>query len=192
MLCYLSLDARESILAFLFSRRLCTIVLKKLGRIGGDDARVRARLKHILSKIDSGIDFTITDVRVRGASSRPPIYEVTLDDEDDAETLRKSFSRFTRKKNPITRPAELDGVEIYNCATLATRVRISILRVGSFSAITLFVTVLLSFMVLVLFVCLLVCCALCFLVMIFRFFLPVDRHRLQEPAPFLRGSGSGV
>lgn len=112
-----------------FCRRLNSIVLKKLGRIGGDEARVRNRLGHILSKIDRDLEFSISEVRTHGSGSGPPIYEVALDDAETAESLRKSFAKFTRKKNPVSRPPELDGVEVYNSVTLATRVRISILRV---------------------------------------------------------------
>ena len=113
----------------MFCRRLSSIVLKKLGRIGGDEARVRNRLGHILSKINPDLEFSISSVRTHGSGSGPPIYEVILDDADAADTLRKSFAKFTRKKNPVACPPELDEVAVYNSVTLATRVRISILRV---------------------------------------------------------------
>ena len=107
--------------------------MKKLGRIGGGDAKVRQRLGHILSKIDPKIDFRISEVRVLGVDSRPPIYEVILEDAESAEALRKAFAKFTRKKSPVACPPELAGVAVYNSVTHATRVRISILRVsGSF------------------------------------------------------------
>ena len=108
------------------------IILKKVGKIGGDDRQIRSRLKHVLKCIDKGVQFEVTDVRVRGtaSSSRPPIYEVCLDDAEAAEDLRRAFGRFTRKKNPVRRPPELDGVEVSNSVTLATRVRISVLRVS--------------------------------------------------------------
>lgn len=114
------------------SRKLNVIILKKVGKIGGDDQKVRSRIKHILSCIDKSIRFEITEVRVRGAvsGSRPPIYEVFLSNEDSAEALRRAFSRYTRKKNPLRCPPELDGVEVCNSVTLATRVRISVLRVS--------------------------------------------------------------
>ena len=70
---------------------------------------------------------------MRGGPSRPPTYEVILEEAQSAEALRKAFSRFTRKKNPVACPPELSGVGVYNSVTLATRVRISILRVGLFS-----------------------------------------------------------
>ena len=116
---------------FSFRRENC-IILKNVGRIGGDAERVRQRLRHILSAIDKGVDFRISDVHVRGsaASSLPPIYEVVLEDDESARDLREAFKRFTRQKSPVTRPAELDGVGVYNSVTLATRVRISILRVS--------------------------------------------------------------
>ena len=116
---------------FYLSSKESSIILKKVGKIGGDDAQVRNRVKHILSCISKDVKFSISEVRVRGSGPRPPIYEVVLDDADDAEALRKSFSRFTRKRSPIACPPELKGVEVYNSATLGTRVRISILQVIS-------------------------------------------------------------
>ena len=75
--------------------------MKKVGRIGGDDAKVRNRIKHVLSCISKDIQFTISEVRVRGSGPRPPIYEAVLDDADTAEALRKAFARFTKKKSPM-------------------------------------------------------------------------------------------
>ena len=113
------------------SRHLDSIILKKVGKIGGDDGRVRQRLKLILSRIDPNVEFSISDVKVRGSGGLPPIYEVVLTETEAAVQLRESFKRFTRKRKPVDRPPELDGVEIFNSVTLATRVRISILRVCS-------------------------------------------------------------
>ena len=64
------------------------IILKKVGKIGGDDRQVKSRVRHILSCISKGVDITITDVKVHGSGPRPPIYEVHLDDAESAETLR--------------------------------------------------------------------------------------------------------
>ena len=58
------------------------------------------------------------------------VFQVMLEDSQSAIALRKSFARYTRKKSPLSRPPELDGVEVFNSVTLATRVRISILRVS--------------------------------------------------------------
>ena len=106
------------------------IVLKNVGRIGGDDSKVKARLSHILSTISRSIKFRISEVRTRGVGSRPPIYEVGLEDEESAVDLQEAFRRFSRKRDPVKRPPELDGVQVFNSATLATRVRVSILRVS--------------------------------------------------------------
>ena len=106
------------------------VILKNVGKIGGDPDRVRSRLRHILSCIDKGVDFRISDVRVRGSATMPPIYEIVLEEEESASDLRKAFRRFTRHKNPVRRPAELEGVAIFNSVTLATCVRISVLRVS--------------------------------------------------------------
>lgn len=65
-----------------------------------------------------------------GVDSRPPIYEVALEDDESADGLRKAFNRFTRKRNPVARPPELEGVDVFNSVTLATRVRIAVLRVS--------------------------------------------------------------
>ena len=122
----------NSVLFAIFYRNESSIILKKVGRIGGDDGQVRKRVKHILTCISKDIRFNISAVRVHGSGSRPPIYDVVLDDSDSAEALRKAFAAYTRKKNPLKCPPELKGVEVYNSVTLATRVRISILRVSLF------------------------------------------------------------
>ena len=118
------------IIVFIFSSKLNCIILKKVGKIGGDDKQVKNRIRHIISTIDRKIGFSVSEVRVFGAGPRPPIYEVVLGDSESADALRKSFARYTRKRSPVTRPPELDGVEVYNSVTPATRVRISILRVS--------------------------------------------------------------
>ena len=38
--------------------------LKKVGKIGGDESKVRARVGHILSCISKDIEFNVTDVKV--------------------------------------------------------------------------------------------------------------------------------
>ena len=76
--------------------------------------------------------------QVRGSSTGPPIYEVRLEDAESAEALRRASSVYTRKKSPLPCPPELKGVEVFNCVTLATRVRISILRVGVSPLFTVF------------------------------------------------------
>ena len=115
-------------------RKIGTIILKKIGTIGGSDQQVKSRIRQILSRISKDVDFAVAEVQVRGAgfSSRPPIYEVRLEDADSAVALRKAYGQFTRKKDPVRIPPELKGVEVYNSVTLATRVRLSILRVKSF------------------------------------------------------------
>ena len=52
------------------------MILKKIGKIGGDDSRVRSRLKLILSKINPEIEFRIVSFRIKGSGPSPPIYEV--------------------------------------------------------------------------------------------------------------------
>ena len=108
---------------------MTSIILKKVGTIGGSTEQVRNRIKHILSCVDKNIKFGVSEVRIRGstASSRPPIYEAVLEDADSAVAIRKAFAGF--KKDPVRCPPELKGVGLFNSVTLATRVRISILRV---------------------------------------------------------------
>ena len=127
-----------------------SIILKKVGKIGGNPEQVRTCVSHILSCIDNSIEFTVAEVRVRGTahSSRPPIYEAVLEDAESAEALRKAFARFTTKKNPVSRPPELKGVEVFNSITLATRVRISILRVSALIVIIIIFVFLFLFVVL--------------------------------------------
>ena len=111
------------------SKKLGYIVLKKIGRVGGDEGQVRSRIRHILSKMDSRATVDVAEVRALGSGSLPPIYEVRLEDSVSPVALRHTFSRFSRKKNLVKCPPELKGVGVNNCVTLATRVRISILRV---------------------------------------------------------------
>ena len=115
--------------------------LQGQGKIGGNDHQVKSSIKLILSCIDKSVDFEVAEVKVRGTSfsSRPPIYEVRLEDADSAEALRKAFTRFTRKKDPVRIPPELKGVAVYSSITLATRVRTSILRVRNSKFVVLFV-----------------------------------------------------
>lgn len=119
---------------FFLSSKLSTIILKKVGTIGGSEQQIKSRVRQILSRISKSVEFSIAEVRVRGADlgSRPPIYEVRLEESESAVALRTAFSSFTRKKDPVRIPPELKGVGVYNSITLATRVRTSILRVSFF------------------------------------------------------------
>ena len=55
---------------FSLSRKLGYIVLKKIGRVGGDEGQVRSRVRHILSKIDSRIAVDVAEVHTFFISSR--------------------------------------------------------------------------------------------------------------------------
>ena len=48
---------------FTFSRLNC-IIVKKVGKIGGDENQVRSRIRHVLSCIDKKISFRVNDVQV--------------------------------------------------------------------------------------------------------------------------------
>ena len=60
---------------FLLSRKLACIILRKIGRVGGDDGQVWSRVRHILSKIDSRIAVDVAEVH---ASFSLTIYELIL------------------------------------------------------------------------------------------------------------------
>ena len=49
-------------LIFHFLRNLRLIILKKVGKIGGDDSKVRSRCRHVLSCISKDIEFRVTEV----------------------------------------------------------------------------------------------------------------------------------
>ena len=54
-----------SLFLFLVSfRNLNLIILRKVGKIGGDESKVRARVGHILACISKDIDFSVADVKV--------------------------------------------------------------------------------------------------------------------------------
>ena len=77
---------------FWCSRKLNCVILKKIGKISGDENQVKSRIRHILSTIDKKLKFSISEVRVRGTWPQPPIYEVVIDELESAIALRQSFS----------------------------------------------------------------------------------------------------
>ena len=133
------------------------------------------------------MEFSIAEVRVRGADlgSRPPIYEVRLEESESAVALRTAFSSFTRKKDPVRIPPELKGVGVYNSITLATRVRTSILRVSFFLYFISFIVLLRLIFDLVF------DSALFDGILLALFLFSVDRYRVQEGLPRQCGLCSG-
>ena len=65
-------------------------------------------------------------------SSSSPIYDVELDSADSVDQLLIASFRFSRKKDPVRRPPELENVSVYHAVTAGTRIRISLLRVRIF------------------------------------------------------------
>ena len=73
--------------------------------------------------------FSVVDVIVYPASQ--PVYDVELDYAKSVEFLVKEFFKFTRRKDPLVRPTELERVSLFHSVTAGTRIRISLLRVRS-------------------------------------------------------------
>ena len=107
-------------------------MVKGLGPSGPhlDPASLRAKLASILRLI-SDCEFVVTNVFTY-ASPASPIYDVELDTTSAVETILRSFYRFTRRRDPVRRPPELDRVSIHHSVTPGTRVRISLMRVSLF------------------------------------------------------------
>ena len=69
--------------------------------------------------------WNITNRRVQGSPTR---YSVQLSSVQASRKIRDAFSGFFRRVNPLARPPNLINVSIRNKVTLATRVRLAILR----------------------------------------------------------------
>ena len=117
----------------LFSRTQCRLVVKGLGVVGSSGSQrnpdlLKARLMSVLSLIGSPTPFSIVNVLVyptRGS----PVYDVELSSVESVNALIREFSKYTRRRDPVRRPSELDRVSIYHSVTPGTRVRVSLLRV---------------------------------------------------------------
>ena len=93
---------------------------------------LRSRFASLLTLVGSSVSFVVNNVIVYPAKGKP-VYEVVLDSPAGVEALVKEYFKFTRRKDPISRPPELNGVTIFHSVTSGTRVRISLLRVSPHS-----------------------------------------------------------
>ena len=112
--------------------------MKGLGRIGdsgsssGRDQILKTRMASVLAKVGIVAPINILGVVVYSSGSSP-VYDVELDSFVTVSALLKEFYKFTRRRDPIARPPELDGVSLYRSVTTGTRVRVSLLRVSYLS-----------------------------------------------------------
>ena len=90
---------------------------------------LRSRFASLLTLIGSNVPFVVNQVIVFPGKGRP-VYEVVLDSSNGVESLVKEYFKYTRRKDPVSRPPELSGVSIFHSVTAGTRVRISLLRVS--------------------------------------------------------------
>ena len=116
-------------------RTRCRIIIKGLGHVGSSSQRSQETLKNrvtsVLSAVGSSAEFDVLDVFTYSSGSNP-VYDAKLSSAEAVEIIIKEFYKFTRRRDPVRRPAELERVNLYHSITPGTRVRISILRVIAF------------------------------------------------------------
>ena len=131
-----------SIMILVF-RTQCRLVVKGLGVVGSSGSQrnpdlLKARLTSVLSLVGAPEPFSITNVIVyptRGS----PVYDVELASVESVNSIIREFSKYTRRRDPVRRPAELDRVSIYHSVTPGTRVRVSLMRVRAFCIISILI-----------------------------------------------------
>ena len=111
------------------------LVVKGVGPIGGSGSQKnpelwKNRLTSVLKLFGPEVDFEIKNVIMYSAGN--PVYDVELDSATSVDEILNSSFRFYRRKDPISKPPELEKISIYRSVTPGTRVRISLLRVSSF------------------------------------------------------------
>ena len=107
------------------------MIVKGLGRVGGsgrDSDVLKTRLAAVLALVGINLPYRILGVVVY-SSGTAPVYDVELDSFVAVSALLKEYSKFTRRRDPVARPPELDRVSFYRSVTTGTRVRVSLLRV---------------------------------------------------------------
>ena len=114
------------------------VIVKGLGQVGSsgsqqDPRLLKSRLTSVLAHVGAQTAYTVVNVMVY-SSSVYPVYDVQLDSLEAVGSLLKEFSKFTRRRDPVPRPAELQGVSLYRSVTTGTRVRVSLLRVSLFNS----------------------------------------------------------
>ena len=108
--------------------------MKGLGVIGSsgsqrDQTALRTRIGQVLTLVGITLPFEVLNVAVYSAQSSP-VYDAELDSVLAVNALLKEYYKFTRRREPVARPPELDRVALYRCVTTGTRVRVSLLRVS--------------------------------------------------------------
>ena len=116
----------------LFSRTRSHVIVKGLGQVGGSGSQrdpqvLRARVSSVLARVGVRSPINVVNVVAYPAS----VYGVELDSAVTAASLIREFSKYTRRRDPIQRPSELDKISLYHSVTTGTRIRVSLLRVCS-------------------------------------------------------------
>ena len=115
-------------------RSKTSLIIRGLGRIGGAGSKpstdvLKTRLTSVLSLVGVTRSFEVLDA-IQFASAVAPVYSVRLCSFEAVDDLLREFSKFTRRREPVARPPELDNVALYHAVTPGTRIRISLLRVS--------------------------------------------------------------
>ena len=121
---------------YFVSRNLSHIIVKGLGRIGStgsqnDRELVKSRLWSVLGLVGTEVAFQVINVNVF-PSGATPVYDVQLDSCEAVSSILGTFTKYTRRHEPVARPQGLEGVSLYNSVTVGTRIRLSLLRVSCF------------------------------------------------------------
>ena len=114
------------------SRNRNKLVVKGLGQVGDsgqqrDQDLLRPRLSALIQAVGCGVDVRVVNVIVYPSSN--PVYDVELDSAASVEAVVRGFFKFTRRRDPVRKPRELEKVSMHHSVTPGTRVRISLLRV---------------------------------------------------------------
>ena len=121
-------------MSILFSRVRAHVIIKGAGSLAGtgpqrDPDLQRATVGALLGLVAVDVPYSVVSVQTYAAHSNP-VYDAELDSADAVSALIRSFSRYTRRRDPVRRPRELDGISLYHSVTPGTRVRIALLRVS--------------------------------------------------------------
>ena len=92
--------------------------------------QVHEMIKAVLRANSVKMDFTVLYVGnpVRGRETGMTVLNVRLNSVAVSKQVRDLYSGFFRKENPISLPPQFRGISIRNKVTLATRIRLRILR----------------------------------------------------------------
>ena len=106
------------------------LIVKGLGQIddSGSAERLVTRFGSLLALV--GCDHPFTVQSVKSYSTSNPVYSVELDSSESVDSLLRTFTKFTRRRDPVRRPPELENASLFHSVTAGTRIRISLLRVS--------------------------------------------------------------